>query len=360
MPHASPPPPPPSGPPDWEALGRFLAGESDPAESAAVAAWIAEHPEDARIVQAVNAAADRLGDDLRTPVDTERALAAVLAKREEAPLDAVPSLDEARRRAPAPRTTTSPARVWWRRPGVAAAAVLFVVASVLALRSDWNAPPDAPVRFAAAVGARDSLQLPDGTRVILGPGSMLTHEASYGRDTREVVLEGDGYFDVVHDDTKPFTVRAGRAVIVDLGTAFAVRSDAIRGVTVSVTNGRVRLAHDNAPAEAIELAAGESGLLPEASRAPERDATKVDEAVAWTRGRLVFRDTRFDEAAVTLRRWYGVVVTMDDALRATRLTATFEHEPATTVFETVALSLGADLERRGDTARFRAPGAPPR
>src|SRR5262249_789825 len=102
--------------------------------------------------------------------------------------------------------------------------------------------PAASVRtYATAVGKRDSIQLSDGSRVILGPDSRLTIRSDYGAKTRAVELVGDAYFDVRHDADKPFSVRVGRALVEDIGTTFAVESDAGDTTTVAVISGSVRL-----------------------------------------------------------------------------------------------------------------------
>lgn len=349
-------------------MGRFLSGESDADEAAGIAVWLAEHPEDARLVDAMRDASQQLASDMRTPVDTEHALAAVKARRESA-TPVLPSIEAARtaRRKPSDRVPTlstpsarSSAVSAFPRWGIvrAVAAAVIVAAGLLVWRTQRDAPAPA-TQIAVAPGARDSVRLPDGTRVLLGPGSSLTYEASYGDASREVVLQGDGFFEVSRDDTRPFTVRAADAVIVDLGTAFTVRSDAVRGVAVAVTSGRVRLARAGETAH-LELGAGDAGVLPVTGASPVLDSVPLDDALAWTTGTLVFRDASFAEVAIALARWYGVAVTADSGVQRARVTATFREDSRATVLETLALSYGATFALAGDTVHFRVAGASPR
>ena len=60
------------------------------------------------------------------------------------------------------------------------------------------------------------MTLSDGTRVIIGPLSSVKIAAGYGQASREVEVSG-AWFDVVHDESRPFTVHAGGATIVDIG-----------------------------------------------------------------------------------------------------------------------------------------------
>ncbi len=361
MPIEPTPPSPHAAPPDWEAFGRFLSGESDAAEAVAIADWLGNHPEDERVIDALRQSTAQLAREVASPVDTERALAAVKARRADA-AEHISSLDQARAarrdRTSTPRGSNglplTPAAfgVW---PSLRAAAAIMIVATGLVIWRTQREGPPADTQIVVAPGARDSVQLPDGTRALLGPGSTLTYAADYGGATREVVLQGDGFFDVERDDAKPFTVRAGDAVIVDLGTAFTVRTDAIRGVAVAVTSGRVRLARLGA-ADQLELSAGDAGVLPSRG-APQHDSVSLDDALAWTTGALVFRDAAFRDVAVSLSRWYGVTVLADSSVQAARLTATFRNDARATVLKTLALSYGAGLDMRGDTAYFRVAGA---
>ncbi len=321
--------------------------------------WLREHPEDAATLHAVSGAAAQLGDALRAPVDTEAALAAVLARRTDvaAPAPDIVSLDAARalRRSRTRDTEddTAIARPSRRGLAIGAAAILFMAVGLFTWRTMGTASRNALSYAAASGGFVDSLTLRDGTLVVLGAGSSISHGADFGDGSREVVLEGDGYFDVARDDARAFTVRAEQAVIVDLGTAFAVRSGDARGITVAVTSGRVQLSDSATPDNAIELTAGDAAFLPDTSRIPVRDTVTVSDAVAWTRGTLAFRDAPVDEVAAVLQRWYGVVLDTDSTLRTRRVTATFDRESRATVLDVIALSLGARLEMRGDTARVR-------
>src|SRR5215208_2758028 len=136
--------------------------------------------------------------------------------------------------------------VRWRIPVIvlSGAAVLAIgVAGYLRSRPNRAAPPVvlASQMTGTGVGAVDSLTLPDGTRVILGPLSSVTVVKGYGAARREVELRGEAFFDVVHNASSPFTTRALGVTITDVGTSFAVRADSTIGVSVAVRDGAVSL-----------------------------------------------------------------------------------------------------------------------
>ena len=194
---------------------------------------------------------------------------------------------------------------------------------------------------------RDSLLLGDGRRVLLGPSSRLVARG------REVELTGEAYFTVVHDPKRPFTVRAGGAVIRDIGTAFSVHSDGggDQAVRVVVREGSVQL---GGTVDSVVLSPGDVGVLESGGRTRASRGAATDDDIAWTRGRLVFRDASVAELGADLRRWHGVELRVtDSALLRRHFTGSFVAEPTSRVLEVIALALGARVERRGDTAFIR-------
>jgi transmembrane sensor len=207
--------------------------------------------------------------------------------------------------------------------------------------------------FASAVGKRDSVRLADGSRVILGPASQLVVPAAFGQRGREVELHGEAYFDVVHDTTRPFIVRAGDATIRDVGTSFAVRSDSGTRVQVVVTAGLVAL-RGTAGSAAI-LRAGDVGTIQPTGRVLVRHDASTAPYLAWMRDSLVFREASLAEVSGDLRRWYGVELRVEDSTLASRhLTMTFSGDPLERVLRVIGLGLGAEIQRHGDTAVVRA------
>jgi transmembrane sensor len=341
-----------SQPADWEALARYVAGESPPEEVAQIESQLAANPDDKALLDALSTLTARIGLTIPAELDVEAALQRVKARRNE---PVVHSLDLKR------AAVDSRRHVRWRvsLPAIAAAALLAIgIAGYLALHNtSENAPvatlPSAQM-VATGVGALDSLRLPDGTRVILGPLSSIRLVASYGAARRDVEVKGDAYLEVIHDAARPFTVRADGATIHDLGTRFTVRTDAPEGVAVAVAEGSVSLqGASRGRAGSIVLKPGERGVVLPDGRTSAQRATPDD--MAWLRRQLVFREAPMREVAASLYRWYGIKLSVPDASLASRhLTATFSGETPEQILDVIQLVLGADIERRGDTAIVRA------
>ena len=336
---------------DWEAIARHLTGEGTP-ESAARFDELMAGSAEKNLVASLESIANRMAGDVPSDIDVEAALRSVRARISEAAASPL-KLGSSRSSARAPALVTR-----WRVPfpAIAAAGLLVVgLGSWLTLgKRDQSPAVEAPRMLATGVGIRDSMHLSDGSKIVLGPLSSVKIAAGYGSSSREVEIRGDAYFDVVHDAARPFTVHVGDATIQDIGTKFAVRSDDIGGVGVSVSEGSVSLAPLQSPEPPVVLKAGDQGTLDRGGKVVAHRGAATNDDMAWLTGRLVFRETPLSEVAASMRRWYGIDLQIADPSLANRhLTATFSGEPPDRVIEVLRLALGADIERHGDTVIVR-------
>jgi transmembrane sensor len=353
---------------DWEALARYYAGESTDAEAAAVRAWLAANPAEAARFEAIEAGIQRVSADLHADIDVEAALKRVAVRRDEAAQEK-PRLVPAATPQRAARTPAAPSHrstMWsWRVPALAAAGVGAIALGALVLRSRNGAPSTPAVAVAAkemttGVGQRDSIRLADGSRVLLGPMSRLRVLSGFGGSTRTVELRGDGLFDVQHDDAHPFVVRAGDAVIRDVGTTFTVEASDSSQVRVVVTSGTVHVA-TAADSSGVLLQAGDIGDVRAGQGPVVRRKAANQSDLAWTRGQLAFRNAPLTTVADELKRWYGIdLVLADSSLRGRTLNTTFVRESREQALRIIELTLGVRIEMRGDTAIMHGPTGAPR
>jgi transmembrane sensor len=334
---------PPSNPagvpaPDWDAIARYLAGESSAEEASRVARWLEANPADQQLVDQLNASAVT---EVPTDVDVEAALQRVRAQMNET--------------SDTPRLRLERFGAAWRSPLVFGPLVTAVAAGIIAIATINRSTTkpvvgDTPHVYSTGTGKRDSIRLADGSRVILGPESRLTVPAEFGGTTRAVSLEGDAYFDVRHDAAKPFSVRVANAMVEDVGTTFIVETDPGDTTTVSVMSGIVRLRPATTPATGgATLSAGDRGTLTSDGRVHAEQHVVVADDSAWTTGKLVFRDASLGRVAGELRRWYGLRLGIADSslVRRTVNTTFMADEPVDSVLNVLSLMLGARVERVG-------------
>lgn len=360
-------------PDPWDAIARFLAGESTPAEAAEVRRWLAEHPGDAAVVASLDrllpplAFTGALSTDSAAPaLDVDAALRRVHARIDQPEATVTPLRPrEPRvvRTAPLRAAAAAPsaARRWWRSGSLAAAAAIIGFVGLTSWNRSHAPVATVAVTYDTKVGARDSVTLPDSSRVVLAPGSRLVVAANYGVDRRDVELVGAGQFTVRHDPKHPFTVRAGSAIIRDIGTVFAVKASAGADVTVAVTEGAVALSDSNAShkASTVELKAGDRGRLRADGTILAEAGVVTSDEVSWVHGTLRYVDAPLAEVEADLARWYGVVLVVRDSEWLSRKLNTYgsETEGKDKIIERIAAVLGGVVTQRGDTAFVDKPGA---
>lgn len=313
----------------WARVARYLAGESTPEEAAQVRRWLAEDPSHQRMLDTLQRAQAAVAIEPPANLDVEAALRRV-HERMDAPVV----------RPLSGRPEPQPAFRW--HPLAAAAAVAVLVAGGYLVRRQV-VPVDA--RTYSAGSQPDSVVLPDGSGVLLSPGSSVTTVAGYGQTMGRVIsLDGQALFDV-RPGAPRFTVLTRSGPVTDISTRFSVRSDAGTPVTVVVTEGAVLVQGDTLRAGRRATVTGGRVIIDSAGEAD----------LAWTRRRLVYHDAPLDVVRADLRRWYGIhLVIADTAFGHRRLTATFQGDPVPRVLDVIGLALGARIERRGDSAFVHA------
>jgi len=198
-------------------------------------------------------------------------------------------------------------------------------------------------------GRRAVLRLLDGTEITLNADSKLRAPVPFGARQRDVYLEGEAYFSVVHDAARPFIVHTASGAIQDIGTRFGVHAygDAERE-RVAVVEGAVALA-------GTPLRAGQVATLSRTGTIRVLRNARVADELAWTTGRLVFTNVPLEEAAERLGRWYDLDVRVADPALARRpVTGSYGDEPVAQVLTLITAAVGARYEWQGRTVAISA------
>jgi transmembrane sensor len=236
------------------------------------------------------------------------------------------------------------------RPGAGAMAATLaaVIAIGVALHGRRSAMPASTREYVTARGEAERVHLSDGTQVTLGPATHV--RVTFGAADRDVLLDGEAVFDVVHDPAHPFRVRTSDAVTEDIGTTFDVREYASdTGVRVIVRAGRVvlRPTADTEQADAVNLGANQSGLITRGVRTPAVAPVDASAALLWTDGWLTFQNASVAAAAADIGRWYDLDIAVDPTIAGRRLVASFRAPTADEALHIVATALGVRVERQG-------------
>ena len=151
------------------------------------------------------------------------------------------------------------------------------------------------------------LTLSDGTEVWLNAGTRFTYPEHFAAAGRAVSVEGEAFFHVAHDASRPFVVQAGGLSTVVTGTQFDVRNYEGESPCVTLVEGSVTV---HGGGMEVPIAPGEGAVL-EQSRLHVAQ-TDVEAHVAWRDGLLYFQDTSLRDILMELGRWYNLNVVCRD------------------------------------------------
>jgi transmembrane sensor len=201
---------------------------------------------------------------------------------------------------PPARLHATAARFRWKRPLL----VVCMVAGIL-----WSAWSLRFVTAEVGPGERAELRLPDGSLALLNSGSTIRYPRWF-LGGRELVLEGEAFFDVSHDAGSPFRISTFNASIEVLGTRFNVRargSSSHPATVVSLQSGRVRMRSRTAPLQQVEMAPGDIRSLTAGSDVIVTPAIgDLQTAISWLGGDLLFTNESLAAVLEEVGRRYGI------------------------------------------------------
>ncbi|WP_139925640.1 FecR family protein [Hymenobacter sp. DG01] len=315
-------------------LQRYLDGQCTPAEQAVVEQWYNRLEE---------------AEGVALPTQNQEAVEDAIWQRLPHPLVAPAPVAPQVRQHPA----SQPSWVWW------AAAMLVFALGLGALFTYVHGPLGSLVgvaqenwtRHRNATRHEQELQLPDGTRVTLHPGSQLRYATSLAGPKREVYLEGEAFFKVSKNPARPFLVFSKQVVTTVLGTSFRVKdyADGVKA-SVAVSEGKVSVqAREKAELDATPAKPAEAGviLLPNQQvvySAATRQLRKklVEKPVVLSAQTLEFDARPVPEVLTALEKAYGVTIVYDEQkLAGCTVSIAFYDEPLLEKIGLLCQSLGA-------------------
>lgn len=160
-------------------------------------------------------------------------------------------------------------------------------------------------------GSQTKVVLPDESVVWLNAGSSLKFADNTMENKREVLLSGEGYFEVAHNPDKPFVVKAGDMDIKVLGTSFNIKAyDDEQIIDVALLTGKVDVSLHNVREENSK-----AELVPNQMLSFNKETKDVHIAMvhssdycSWKDGKLKFVEQSFERIAKDLERKYNVTI----------------------------------------------------
>ena len=166
----------------------------------------------------------------------------------------------------------------------------------------------------APQGSRTQMTLPDGTKVWLNAGSRISYTQGFSLVNRLVLLVGEGYFEVAHNEQLPFRVSSKDLQVSVLGTKFNFRDyPADAEAIVSLAEGKVALDDlSHSGRGTIYLAPNQRAVMSKQSGKIIVENYEASNSIQWTIGNLIFDGEPLKDIIKDLERSYNVKITIAD------------------------------------------------
>lgn len=167
--------------------------------------------------------------------------------------------------------------------------------------------------------------LPDGTQVALNTGSILYYPSIFKGKERKVLLNGEAFFDVTHNEDKAFIIIAEDLKIRVLGTSFYVNTETFENtMEVALISGSVMINYNK---HVINLEPGEKAVVHKQTGEITSQKFNDPNLLAWKTHTLEFNNTPIHEIIDVLEKVYHKeIMVLNPEINNCRITATFEGQ----------------------------------
>jgi transmembrane sensor len=195
-------------------------------------------------------------------------------------------------------------------------------------------------------GQKSVLELPDGTIVHLNSNTTLEFPKKFNKDIREVSLEGEAFFDVVKDESKPFVVRTNLASTAVLGTSFNIAARENKPTAVTLVEGKVRV---SSAGQEAALEPGQQAVVTAVAKRITTQSVDPKQFIAWKDNVLFFNRTSLADAAEKIEDWYDVDVTISAGeIQNCLITGSYKDESLDNVLKSFEFLLEGNISRSGN------------
>ena len=237
-----------------------------------------------------------------------------------------------------------------------AAAILLLFSVAYILIQQWTGAGNADWVVHAAGDQQLELVLPDQSRITLNANSHLSYLKAF--DPRQVKLEGEAYFDVSHNEEKPFTILTGETQTTVLGTAFNLRAyPDEQTVELTMERGKVEFTRLDQPEEIVILTSKERAVFSKPQQEIRKLTSPDSNAFSWKERALYFSDTPLSEIVKDLERYFHVDIELSSqGLGNCPFTGDYQQPESSQIITVLEIALDLEVQHQGDRIVFSGNG----
>lgn len=236
-------------------------------------------------------------------------------------------------------------------------AASFILMSLIVQSPSWNGFNNEVVYIEKVIpiGQKSIVRLADGTQVKLNAGSKMRYPQEFTDSQREVFLEGEAFFEVARDETRPFTVKSGDIETTVLGTSFNIRAYPEQdNIDVAVITGKVAVKNTSFEASGKKLESvtyltpNDRATYNKNEKTVEKSTFIATDVISWKDNIIYFKDADFVKIRQVLEKWYGVEFVLEKEVKIEKdFSATFDNKPLSAVLEGLSFSLDFEYDIEG-------------
>lgn len=190
-----------------------------------------------------------------------------------------------------------------------------------------------------------NMTLTDGSRLWLNAGSSVTYPVYFVGNERKISITGEAYFEITHDNTKPFIVSKGEMNVQVLGTHFNVNAyDDESDIKVTLLEGSVKVSKGPSTGSGLQaiLKPGQQARV--TNEVKVVNGVNVDEVMAWKNERFAYSNADLETIMRQMARWYDVEVVYKDKITDRYTVTTPRDVPVSQLFKYIEMSGGVHFK----------------
>ncbi|VAW18279.1 Putative anti-sigma factor [hydrothermal vent metagenome] len=187
-----------------------------------------------------------------------------------------------------------------------------------------------PIQYteiSAPKGQISKCVLADGTEVWLNSGTSIKYSNRFNKKYRDIYLDGEAYFKVKRNQSKPFRVQANTIKVRVHGTSFNVAAyKDLNTIETILEKGSVEIILNRRTRQTIFLKPGERAVYDIQKQRVNIDKVDVQLHTAWRKGKFLFKDADLFMIFKELERIYDVSIQLEDpSIGSIRMRGMFEY-----------------------------------
>lgn len=190
----------------------------------------------------------------------------------------------------------------------------------------------------------EKVTLDDGSVVYLNKNARLTYPKTFHSDKREVALDGEAFFDVVKDASRPFMIETHHSQVKVLGTSFNINTE--ESITeVAVKTGKVQVKSNFNEDRSILNPNDIAQVTTSNLQVKTNDRGNHN---AWMTGVFDFDQATLSEVVTELQTYYDDTIILSITNTDCLFSSTFNKLDIEEVLEIISLSCNISFTHKQD------------